>query len=492
MSDQRVDGPNRFRPFRRVVCGLIAAIGVLDVGASRASDGPAPAKRPNVLILFADDQRADTIAALGNPHIRTPTLDRLVSQGTSFTRAYCMGSLQGAVCVPSRAMLLSGRTLFHVKDNLDGQPTWPEAFAKAGYTTFFTGKWHNQEASALRVFQQGKAVFLGGMGDPYKLPIQDISPAHAFVNKRTSGEHSVKLFADAAAQFIRAGKAPFLCYVPFNLPHDPRVAPKPYHDRYNAERPPLPANFLPQHPFNNGALVMRDEELAPWPRTPEIVRQHLADYYAAIEFLDAQVGRILEALKESNQYDNTLIVFTADHGLAIGSHGLFGKQNLYDHSMHAPLIIAGPGIPRGRRVDAMCYLLDILPTLGDLAGIPAPSGSEGQSLVPILTGQRQTGRDSIFTAYIDVQRAVRDDRWKLIIYPKINKTQLFDLKNDPAELHDLASDPERAADVKRLTGLLRQWQKRLDDAQPLSSAKPLPAEFKFPTEPKSPKPAKGS
>ncbi len=239
------------------------------------------------------------------------------------------------------------------------------------------------------------------MGDPYQLPIQDISPEHTFVNKRLSGEHSVKVFADAAAEFIRgqSGKGPFLCYVPFNLPHDPRVAPKPYHDRYNAERPPLPANFLPQHPFNNGALIIRDEELAPWPRTPEIVRQHLADYYAAIEFLDAQIGRILDALKESNQYENTLIVFTADHGLAIGSHGLFGKQNLYDHSMRAPLIIAGPGIPRSRRVDAMCYLLDIFPTLGDLAGIPAPEGSEGQSLVPILAGQRQTGRDSIFTAY---------------------------------------------------------------------------------------------
>jgi arylsulfatase A-like enzyme len=494
MPDRRGKGPKLLRVFDLVVYGLIAAAGMLAGGLSRASEAPTATKRPNVLILFADDQRADTIAALGNSQIRTPNLDRLVSQGTSFTRAYCMGSLQGAVCVPSRAMLLTGRTLFHVKDDLKGQPTWPEAFANAGYTTFFTGKWHNQEASALHVFQQGKAVFLGGMGDPYQLPIQDISLDHKFVNERLSGDHSVKVFADAAADFIRAqsGKGPFLCYVPFNLPHDPRVAPQRYHDRYNAERPPLPANFLPQHPFNNGDLIGRDEELAPWPRTPEIVRQHLADYYAAIEFLDAQIGRIVEAIQASNQYDNTLIVFTADHGLAIGSHGLFGKQNLYDHSMHAPLIIAGPDIPRGRRVDAMCYLLDIFPTLGDLAGIPAPSGSEGQSLVPILTGQRQSGRDSIFTAYIDVQRAVRDDRWKLIIYPKINKTQLFDLKNDPAELHDLSNGADRAADVKRLTGLLRQWQERLDDAQPLSSAKPLPAEFKFPTEPKSPKPAKGS
>jgi arylsulfatase A-like enzyme len=489
--DQQRRGPNRCAA---MVAGFTAAAAIIVSGSCRASQTPSRTQRPNVLVIFADDQRADTIAALGNSHIRTPNLDRLVSQGTTFTRAYCMGSLQGAVCVPSRAMLLTGRTLFDVKDDLKGQPTWPEAFANQGYTTFFTGKWHNQAESALRVFQQGKGVFLGGMGDPYQLEIQDISPEHTFVNERLSGEHSVKVFADLAAEFIRgrSGKGPFLCYVPFNLPHDPRVAPKPFHDRYNADRPPLPANFLPQHPFNNGALIIRDEELAPWPRTPEIVREHLADYYAAIEFLDAQIGHILDTLKVSKQYDNTLIVFTSDHGLAIGSHGLFGKQNLYDHSMRAPLVIAGPGIPRGRKVDAMCYLLDIFPTLGDLAGIPAPDGNEGQSLVPILTGQRQTGRESIFTAYIDVQRAVRDDRWKLIIYPQINKTQLFDLKNDPAELHDLTNDPHWTNEVKRLTALLRHWQNQLDDTQPLSSAKPLAPEFTFPIEAKSPKQKTGS
>ncbi len=304
-----------------------------------------------------------------------------------------MGSLQGAVCVPSRAMLLTGRTLFRVKDNLAGQPTWPEAFAKAGYSTFLTGKWHNQPASALRVFQRGKSIFFGGMGDPYKLPLQDIAPDHALINKRTSGEHSVKLFADAASEFLRAQPAdrPFLCYVAFNLPHDPRVAPEPFHRRYDAEKPPTPANFLPQHPFDNGALAIRDEQLAPWPRTPEIVSKHLADYYAAIEFLDEQVGRIIDALKATGQSENTLIVYSADHGLAIGSHGLFGKQNLYDHSMRAPLILAGPGIPKGKKLDAMGYLLDIFPTLGELAGVTGPDGSEGLSLVPALAGQPGSG-----------------------------------------------------------------------------------------------------
>lgn len=439
------------------------------------------AERPNVLFIFSDDQRADTIAALGNTHVTTPNLDRLVRAGTAFTRAYCMGAQQGAVCVPSRAMLMSGRTLFRIKENLEGQGTWPEEFREQGYATFLTGKWHNGAPAALRSFAEGKAIFLGGMGDPYKLKLHDISKEHTLVNPRESGEHSVKLFADSAIEFIRGqkGVVPFLCYVAFNAPHDPRVAPAPYHTQANANQPPAPANFLPQHPFNNGALTIRDEQLAPWPRTPEIVRQHLADYHAYIRFMDDQIGRILEALKASGQYDNTIIVFSSDHGLAIGSHGLFGKQNLYDHSMHAPLIIGGAGLPKDKRADGMCYLLDIFPTLGDLCGVEGPAGSEGTSLVPVLFGKKREHRDAIFTAYTKVQRAVRDDRWKLIVYPQINLTQLFDLQTDPNELNNLASSPAHAAQVKRMLTLLKQEQQRAADGQALTTDKPEPREFDF-------------
>jgi arylsulfatase A-like enzyme len=390
-----------------------------------------------------------------------------------------MGAEQGAVCVPSRAMLMTGRTLFHIKANLAGQTTWPEAFGRSGYATFITGKWHNEAESALRSFQEGKAVFLGGMGDPYKLLIQDISPRHTFVNKRTSGQHSVKLFADAAIEFLRRPKLgrPFLCYVAFNAPHDPRVAPQQFHDYYNARKPPAPANFLPQHPFNNGFMKGRDEELAPWPRTPEIVRQHLADYYASIEFLDREIGRILAALDESGQSRNTIIVFASDQGLAIGSHGLFGKQNLYEHSMRAPLVFSGPGIPRGQKTDAMCYLLDVFPTLGELAGVQGPEESEGRNLAPVLTGRQAKGRDSIFTAFMKVQRAVRDERFKLIVYPRVNKTQLFDLQSDPIEMNDLAGDPRYAGEVERLKTLLQNWQRGVGDVQPLSTTKPDPLEL---------------
>ncbi len=440
------------------------------------------ARRPNVLFLFSDDQRADTIAALGNPNIKTPNLDRLVRRGTAFLRAYCMGSMQGAVCVPSRAMVLCGRTLFRIKEDLKNIPTWPEAFARAGYRTFVTGKWHNGQASALRIFMEGKTVFLGGMGNPYQLPVADISGERKLGNKRLSGKHSAALFADSVIEFIRGHNRdrPFLAYAAFNVPHDPRVAPKEYHAYYNAHQPPLPANFLPQHPFNNGDLVGRDERLAPWPRRPEVVRQHLADYYSAIAFLDAQIGRILAALKDAGLEEDTIIVFSSDSGLAIGSHGLFGKQNIYDDSMRAPLIFAGPGVPEGKRSDALCYLLDIFPTLGDLASVNPPAGSEGKSLVPVMHGIKGKVRDSLFLAYAKVQRSVRDERWQLITYPQINRTQLFDLRNDPHEIKDLAADPAHARDVARLTALLRDWQKKVGDKQPLRSENPAPANFEFP------------
>ncbi|MBI3822197.1 MAG: sulfatase-like hydrolase/transferase, partial [Planctomycetes bacterium] len=254
-------------------------------------------KRPNVVFLFTDDQRADTIAALGNQHIKTPNLDKLVRKGTAFKNAYCMGAMQGAVCVPSRAMVMSGRTLFKINSNLQGIPTWPAAFAKVGYRTFITGKWHNEPASALAAFSAGKAVFFGGMGNPYALPIADITPKRTLTEKKLSGKHSCELFADNAVEFIKKQKgadAPFVCYVAFNGPHDPRTAPQEYHDLYKDKKPPLPPNFRPTHPFyNNPDITGRDERLAPWPRTKEIVQQHLTDYYAYISFLDAQVGRIL-------------------------------------------------------------------------------------------------------------------------------------------------------------------------------------------------------
>ena len=184
-----------------------------------------------------------------------------------------------------------------------------------------------------------------------------------------------------------------------------------------------------------------------------VVREHLTDYYGVITYLDMQIGRILEALKDQGAYDNTIIVFSSDHGLALGSHGLFGKQNIYEDGMKVPLIFAGPGIPRGRS-DAFAYLFDVFPTLSELAGVPVSAKIDGKSLTPVIRGQSEGVRDTVFLAYRDFQCAIRQGDWKLIRYPQINRSQLFNLKDDPAETKDLAGDPASAGKLKELTALL--------------------------------------
>jgi len=445
----------------------------------RAADAFA-AGRPNVLFLFSDDQRFDTIHALGNTEVETPNLDRLVQGGFTFTHAYCMGSMSGAVCLPSRAMVMSGRSLFHTDMQLEGVDVWPEVMRNAGYATFGTGKWHNGPAAYARGFTDGGAIFFGGMSDHDKVPIRDFDPSGSYAQSAYPGaKFSSALFADAAIDFLGRyqDEAPFFVYVAFTAPHDPRTPPGQYATMYDPDELALPESFMPQHPFDNGEMTVRDEKLAPWPRTPKVVKQHIADYYGMITHMDSQVGRVLAALEASGRADNTIVVFSSDHGLAVGRHGLLGKQNLYDHSMHSPLVFTGPGVPAGRSSDAFAYLFDIFPTVCDLADVPVPGSVEGKSLARVISGSEVKVRDAIFGAYKDVQRSIRDRRWKLIRYPQVDKTQLFDLENDPQELQDLSGDPSHAQQVARMTALLERHQRELDDMQTLVVDNPKPQEI---------------
>jgi arylsulfatase A-like enzyme len=445
---------------------LLLAVGSLPVRASEETPGSVAANRPNILFLFADDQRADTIGALGNPHIKTPNLDRLVTSGFTFRTNYCFGGNSGAVCIPSRAMLMSGKTWFHVDTaTLKGTKLLPELLAENGYVTFGTGKWHNGQASWRRAFQQGKSIFFGGMADHTKVPVRDLGPDGKLTAQRTGEKFSSELFADAAIEFLlhHDGKKPFFAYVAFTAPHDPRMPPVPFREMYYRDRPPLPANFLPQHPFDNGMLVLRDENLAPWPRTEAVIRDQLAEYYGAITHLDGQIGRILAALQQTGQADRTIIIYAADQGLALGSHGLLGKQSVYEHSMRCPLIFVGPGIPRGQSTQAFSYLLDVFPTLCDATGIQPPRDLEGESLRPLWEGKKDRVRDSVFLPFLGIQRAVRDERWKLICYPKIGHLQLFDLQTDPQEKTNLIDRAECAPHIQRLLQLMKQWQAKVGD-----------------------------
>lgn len=439
--------------------------------------------RPNVLFLFADDQRADTIGAWGNPHIRTPNLDRLARRGTSFRGNYCFGSNSGAVCVPSRAMLMSGRTWLDVPHDLHGVRLLPEFLRAGGYTTFATGKWHNGEASFVRAFPDARSVFFGGMADHTRVPVADVRGGQV-EGRRTATKFSSEQFADAAVEFIRsqagAGKGPFFCYVAFTAPHDPRDPPEPYRQMYYRNRPPLPENFLPLPRFDNGLTKnIRDENLAAYPRTREILSDQLCEYYGMITHLDEQVGRILGALEASGHADDTVVIYTADHGLALGSHGLLGKQSLYEHSMRSPLIIAGPGIPAGRSTAAFTYLFDLFPTICALAGVKPPGGLAGKDLRPLWEDEHAKLRDSVFLPFGDLMRSVRDERWKLIVYPPINHRELFDLRADPHETRDLAAQPGHEAEIARLTGLLTSWQREVGDRLALSVKTPKPRAVRF-------------
>jgi len=458
---------------------FIAMLTLAAASAVRAADTPSP--RPNVLFLFADDQRADTIGAWGNPHIRTPNLDKLVGRGFSFRGNYCFGSNSGAVCVPSRAMLMSGRRWLDIKPNLEGTPLLPEAMRAAGYRTFATGKWHNGEPSFVRAFPEARSVFFGGMDDHTKVTVADVSGGKVG-NKRVAEKFSSEQFADAAIDFLQSPSSgePFFCYVAFTAPHDPRNPPELYRQHYYQNRPPLPVNFRPLPAFDNGMIRNgRDENLAPFPRTEAVISDQLCEYYGLITHLDEQVGRVLAALEASGKAGNTIIIYTADHGLALGSHGLLGKQSLYEHSMKSPLIIAGPGVPAGKSTDAFTYLLDLFPTICDVTGATPPEKLAGESLRPIWEGKKPQIRDSVFLPFSGLMRSLRDERWKLIVYPPTGHRELFDLQADPHEMKNLAADPARAGEIERLTALMADWQKQVGDTQTLSVEKPRSKEFRF-------------
>lgn len=467
---------------------LLVVVGLLPRAQSAAQPTASP-EAPNILILLSDDQRADAVGAYGNPYLRTPHLDALVHEGFSFRQAYNMGAHHAAVCAPSRAMLMSGRQLYDVYDDLSGVPTFPELFREHGYTTFGTGKWHQSQAPFRRSFSEGENIFFGGMSDHFAVPVSDLQADGSFTEP-TEQSFSSTLFADATVDFIERQAAadaasPFLAYVSFTTPHDPRTPPEEYLAEYAHGDLPLPPNFKPVHPFNTGQMTIRDEQLAPWPRTPEVVRAQLGEYYGLITHMDAQIGRILDALRRTGAWDNTIIVFTSDHGLAVGSHGLLGKQNLYEHSMKAPLVVTGPGIPHGTS-DALVYLHDLFPTLADVAGLTSPADIDGKNLAPIWQGTRAGVRETLFTTYEDKVRAVRDGRWKLIRYPRIHHTQLFDLRHDPYELHNLADDPAQQVRVDSMMVLLETWQQRTGDPHPLTSDERLPMTFDFSTVERSP------
>jgi len=457
---------------------------------------------PNIVLTFADDQQANTINKLGNKHIETPNLDYLASEGTSFLNAHHFGSPHEAVCAPSRAMLHTGINYFNLpkwmtsfektelnkcneripsftKSEIEKDielikeiPTLGNSLSNNGYHTYTSGKWHNDHISFNKSFMGGENIFFGGMSDHYKVPIQSYEPNGKYSKERIRiGEKfSTNLFLDAALNFLKSSSSdkPFFLYLPFTAPHDPRTPPPLYDNLYRKENIPIPENFLPKHPFDNGAYDVRDELLLPWPRTKEMVQGEIAAYYGMISHMDWAIGQLIETLQKKFLWENTIFVHSGDHGLAVGQHGLLGKQNLYEHSIKVPLVLSGPGIPKNNLIDALVYQHDLFPTLLEMTNISPPKNINFKSLLPLIKNETTNGYSSIFCSYTDSQRMIKNTQFKLIKYFKVdnkgtNTLQLFDLKNDPLERTNIAPLKKMSSVISKLENELLKAMKESND-----------------------------
>ena len=434
----------------------------------------AAAKRPNVLFIFTDDQRPDAFGALGNPDIKTPNMDRIINSGFVFNRAYIQGSMTFATCLPSRAMIMSGKPLFRAPLQLDSGMLMPQVFQKAGYRTFATGKWHNGASSFEKCFDEAEAVFFGGAARTHiNVPVNRMI-AGLMVPYDAGETFSTDLFADAAIEFIEGQsekEQPFFCYIPFTAPHSPVTPPGKWATMYNPDKITLPPNHAALRPDlvdqqqgtsrrggGRGGRGRQGGDVSPVDRA----KQRYAAYYGLISHLDHHIGRVLDTLKKTGQAENTIILFATDHGMSIDSHGQSGKHNAYEHTSRVQIVASGAGVPKGSS-DALVYLYDIYPTLCGLTGLPIPDEVEGKSLAKVIHGKQAKVRDHLFTAYMDDQRTIRDDRWKLFYRSKEDRAALYDLKNDPHELNDLAAKPENKDRIAKLKVELAKAQQLYGD-----------------------------
>ncbi len=486
--------------------GVLATL--LLVGSAAAAD------RPNFLFILTDDQSPYTLSAYGNQVCQTPNIDRIAREGMVLDDAHHMGSWSGAVCTPSRTMIMTGRSVWHIpgarhlasREAREAEATevaktsMPALFRAAGYETFRTCKKSNSFQAANQLFDVNQE------GEKRGATAEEGSAWHAeraldFLRKRAaSGDH-----------------APFLMYFGFSHPHDPRNGTPELLKKYgavncetppvtvNPAAPPLQINYLPAHPFPLGHPHLRDEVAVSGvlsSRSEATIRNELGREYACIENIDIQIGRVLKMLEDMGELDNTYVFFTADHGIAVGRHGLTGKQNLYEHTWRVPFLVRGPGISPGSRASGYIYLMDVLPTMCDLAGIEIPATIDGKSFRPVLEGKQDRIRDVLYGVYCGGTkpgiRAVKKDGWKLIKYDAldgmVHETQLFNLRENPNELilehHtpavialtgnepranqvDLAENPKYAAKRHELEQLLLSEEKRWDDPYRLWDQPPL-------------------
>ncbi len=432
---------------------LISAL----IAASGCGESKGPARResskPNVLLIVLDDMNMN-LGTYGHTLVKSPNIDRLASQGMRFDRAYCQFSL----CNPSRASFMSGRRpeTTGVLRNADpprvklkDEAFLPEYFSRNGYFTAGVGKvMHDRVENAVKwdVFEGPAQV-----GD---LPAQKHCGGHWWcaTDNKDEEERDGRV-ARRIIKLIEQNKdKPFFIAAGFSLPHSPWYAPRKYFDLYPLETIPLPE-------------ADTDNQ-----NTEENKRQSRASYFACVSFVDAQIGLIIDELERQSLADNTIIVFTSDHGFHLGEHGIWDKRSLYEESARVPLIVFAPGKQGGASSARIVELVDLFPTLAELCGLPTPDGMEGTSFVPLLTDPARAWKKAAFTLTIKskkspLYRSVRTERYAYIEGAGTDPAELYDHQTDPAELKNLATDPAYRKTVAEMKRMLDEgWRKAVPPA----------------------------
>jgi iduronate 2-sulfatase len=487
--------------------GLFVATFVLALCSAGAAvaDRTSPRGRPNVLFVISDDLSA-RISPSGYEGVRTPMLDRLAGEATTFRRAYC----QYPVCGPTRASFLTGLypqstgvfdNQVNIEETRPGTPTLPRVFRDAGYWTAAIGKvfhrhgdnpggntWDVAEAfdnDEMEIERAARVKFEREHG-PVDTPanrrrwrehlltvapqtrnqgVKGLGPGYGPTGLRDE-QHNDGKNARRVASWVtnRAhGDKPFLIAVGLHKPHIPFLAPDAYFGLYpkaslRLVNPPkndwsdIPAIAATKQYLDYGFPELGGEDEA---RRREFTQA----YYACISFIDAQLGIILDALRTSGQWENTIIVFVGDHGYNLGEHFMWGKVMLFEESARVPMIVRVPGITHGAQARGLVEMIDIFPTLAELCAIKAPAHLQGRSFAPLLRDASAPGKERAYTV---VRRgetlgtAIRFDRWRYTEWGKPELNELYDLEGDPREWTNLAKNPAHAETVRRASQLLAQ------------------------------------
>ena len=456
--------------------------------------------RPNVLFIVCDDLNTH-VSTSDYPYISTPAFDELAANGMTFKRAYC----QYPVCGPSRASFLSGlypestgviNNTADIRKERPGTMTMPQAFREQGYWTAATGKiFHNSRVEPAELVWDERAFFSNDVMPLEKQAKKDFEANYGSIADRANKKQWKEFLLNYAPQTMNQtpgwgpsgltddqhrdgknalqalrwienrsfGDKPFFMAVGIHKPHVPFLAPDKYFDQYPKKGLTLnnpPSNFWDTVPQSSISKRYEGFGFELGVENDDLRREYMQSYHACISFIDAQIGRIFEALKKSGDWDNTIIVLTSDHGYQLGEHFMWGKVTLFEVCNRVPLLVRVPGQTKdGSITQGLVELIDVFPTLAELCGVETPDYIQGQSLVPMLHNPNATGKDAVYTVVSrgkHLGAAIRTDRWR---YAKWSDgEELFDLQNDPEEHHNLAGEKKYAKTLKTLRATLANKQ----------------------------------